>query len=184
MAVPWTGFPLKSLIAMVQPLSSAKYVKLGSFLKPDDAPNQSPSYGPWPYTRGIDHGRGDQRAHLVGHRYLWASFAQTAWRAVEIGRPWKYGFKSIKSIVEIEFTAQQPKTFWNSIAPREYDSRLTLTPRLRTRAGRRRPNDSSTAANVARALLQWLWRMGRWTLWLTSVQGCAFKELETLNPEP
>ena len=84
MAVPWTGFPLDALIKMVQPLSSARFVRFVSFFKPDDAPNQSSSYGPWPYTEGLTMAEAKQRAHMAGDRHLWSSTTQAAWRAVEV----------------------------------------------------------------------------------------------------
>lgn len=129
MAVPWTGFPLRSLIAMVQPLSSAKYVKLVSFLKPDDAPNQSPSYGPWPFTEGLTMAEATNELTLLATGIYGHPLPKQHGAPLRLVVPWKYGFKSIKSIVEIEFTAQQPKTFWNSIAPHEYDFAANVDPK-------------------------------------------------------
>lgn len=131
MAVPWTGFPLKALIDLVQPSSSAKFVRLLSFNKPEQAPGmRSQSWYPWPYYEGL---RMDEAANeltmlvsgIYGHELPKQNGAP-----IRLVAPWKYGYKSIKAIVKIEFTDKQPKTFWNDIAPNEYDFLSNVNPKV------------------------------------------------------
>jgi methionine sulfoxide reductase catalytic subunit len=129
MAVPWTGFPLRALIKAVKPLSSAKYVSFASFLKPDDAPNQSPSYGPWPYTEGLTMAEAMNELALLATGIYGHPLPKQHGAPLRLVVPWKYGFKSIKSITKIDFVARQPRTFWNSIAPREYDFTANVDPK-------------------------------------------------------
>ena len=70
MAIPWSGFPLAKLVELAKPLSSAKYVRMETFLDPAIAPGQKQSWYPWPYVEGADHRGGDQRPRLPGHRRL------------------------------------------------------------------------------------------------------------------
>ena len=130
MAVPWTGFPLHAFIKMIQPLSSAKYVRFVSFLKPDDAPNQSPSYGPWPYTEGLTMAEAINELTLLATGIYGHPLPKQHGAPLRLVVPWKYGFKSIKSITKIEFTAEQPRTFWNSITPHEYGFTANVDPKV------------------------------------------------------
>lgn len=128
MAVPWTGFPLHRFIKLVQPLSSAKYVRFVTFMKPDEAPNQSPSYGPWPYTEGLTMAEAVNELTLLATGIYGHPLPKQHGAPLRLVVPWKYGFKSIKSIVKIEFTAEQPRTFWNTNRPREYDFIANVDP--------------------------------------------------------
>lgn len=130
MAVPWTGFPLRALIKMVRPLSSAKHLRFVTFLNPEDAPNQTPSYGPWPYTEGLTLAEATNELTILATGIYGHPLPKQHGAPLRLVVPWKYGFKSIKSIVEIEFTADQPRSFWNSIAPHEYDFRANVDPRV------------------------------------------------------
>ena len=128
MAVPWTGFPLHELIKTVRPLSSAKYVRFVTFMKPDQAPNQSPSYGPWPYSEGLTMAEAMNELTLIATGIYGHPLPKQHGAPLRLIVPWKYGFKSIKSIVRIEFTARQPRTFWNTNRPREYDFTANVDP--------------------------------------------------------
>ena len=128
MAVPWTGFPLRELIKMVQPLSSAKHVRFVTFMKPDEAPNQSRSYGPWPYTEGLTMMEAMNELTLLATGIYGHPLPKQHGAPLRLVVPWKYGFKSIKSIVRIDFTAEQPRTFWNRNRPREYDFVANVDP--------------------------------------------------------
>jgi len=130
MAVPWTGFPLRALIKMVRPLSSAKYLRFVTFLNPQDAPNQTPSYGPWPYTEGLTLAEAANELTILATGIYGHPLPKQHGAPLRLVVPWKYGFKSIKSIVRIEFTADQPRSFWNSIAPHEYDFRANVDPHV------------------------------------------------------
>jgi sulfoxide reductase catalytic subunit YedY len=128
MAVPWTGFPMRELIKLVQPLSTAKYIRFVSFLKPDEAPNQSPNRGPWPYTEGLTMSEAMNELTVLATGIYGHPLPKQHGAPLRLVVPWKYGFKSIKSIVRIDFTAEQPRTFWNSNRPGEYDFMANVDP--------------------------------------------------------
>jgi sulfoxide reductase catalytic subunit YedY len=129
MIVPWSGFPLAKLIEKAQPKAEAKFIKFTSFMRPDQAPGfaQLPMY-PWPYTEGL---RMDEAMHpltLVATGIYGKPMPKQQGAPIRIVVPWKYGYKSIKSIVKIEFVAQQPKTLWESLAPDEYPFESNVNP--------------------------------------------------------
>jgi len=131
MAVPWTGFSLKALVDYVQPTSKAKFVRMVSFNKPDEAPGmKTQSWYPWPYYEGLTLAEAtNELAFMVTGMYGHALPKQNG-APIRLAVPWKYGYKSIKSIVKIEFTDQQPKTFWNDIAPTEYSFLSNVNPKV------------------------------------------------------
>lgn len=128
MAVPWTGFPMRELVKIVAPLSSAKYVRFVTFMRPEEAPNQSPSYGPWPYTEGLTMAEAMNELTLIATGIYGHALPKQHGAPLRLVVPWKYGFKSIKSLVKIEFTAEQPPTFWNSNRPAEYEFVANVDP--------------------------------------------------------
>ena len=128
MAVPWTGLSLAALIKKLQPLSSARYVRFVTFMRPDQASNQNPSHGPWPYTEGLTLAEATHELSLLATGIYGHPLPKQHGAPLRLVVPWKYGFKSIKSIVKIEFTAEQPRTFWNSNRPREYDFVANVRP--------------------------------------------------------
>jgi len=130
MAVAWTGFPMRELIKRVQPFSAAKYVGFTTFLKPDEAPNQNPSLGPWPYTEGLTMAEAMNELTLLATGIYGHPLPKQHGAPMRLVVPWKYGFKSIKSVVKIEFTAEQPRTFWNSNRPEEYDFPANVNPNV------------------------------------------------------
>ncbi|MBI4550747.1 MAG: protein-methionine-sulfoxide reductase catalytic subunit MsrP [Candidatus Latescibacteria bacterium] len=129
MAVPWTGFPMKALLDHVQPKSSATHVRMLTFLRPSEAPGQrEQDWYPWPYFEGLTMAEAmNELTFLVtgiyGHELTIPHGAP-----IRLATPWKYGYKSIKSIVLIEVTNKQPPTFWNKIAPDEYDFWSNVNP--------------------------------------------------------
>lgn len=130
MAVPWTGFPFKALIDLVQPTSEARFVRLVSFFRPEEAPNQKaqPKY-PWPHSQGLTLAEArNELAFLVTGMYGHELPKQNG-APIRLATPWKYGFKSLKSIVAIEFTAQQPRTFWNDVAPHQFHFIANVDPK-------------------------------------------------------
>ena len=128
MAVPWTGFALRHLITLARPLSSAKYVRFETFFDPKIAPNQSPSYGPWPYNEGLTMAEALNELTLIATGIYGHPLPKQHGAPLRLVVPWKYGFKSIKSIVKIEFVAKQPKTFWHSNRPYEYGFSANVDP--------------------------------------------------------
>ena len=120
MVIPWQGFPLSKLIELAQPLSSAKFLQFETIFRPDEMPGQKKRILPWPYVEGL---RMDEAMHpltilstgLYGHDLLNQNGAP-----LRLVVPWKYGFKSIKSIVAIRFVDRQPEATWSMVAPSEY----------------------------------------------------------------
>jgi sulfoxide reductase catalytic subunit YedY len=131
MCVPWTGFPLKDLIAMVEPQPAAKFVRFETFNRPEEAPNidAAPHY-PWPYTEGLTLEEATNELTLIATGIYGAPLPKQHGAPVRLVVPWKYGFKGIKSIVRITLTDEQPTTFWNTIAPREYDFQANVNPKV------------------------------------------------------
>ena len=130
MQVPWTGFPLHALIESLAPLGEARYVRFVSVLDKQGLPGQAtqPWY-PWPYYEGL---RLDEARHPLAFVAL-GSYGHplpmqhgAPWR---LALPWKYGYKGPKSIVRIEFTKEQPPTFWNDLARNEYGFFSNINPK-------------------------------------------------------
>jgi sulfoxide reductase catalytic subunit YedY len=131
MVVPWVGFPLANLIKRMQPTSKAKYVKFSTLYDPDTMPGQKRGVLQWPYVEGL---RMDEAMHpltmLVTGLYGEALPNQNG-APLRLIVPWKYGFKSIKSIAKIEFVEQQPVSSWTKSAPREYGFYSNVNPGVR-----------------------------------------------------
>ena len=120
MVIPWQGFPLSKLIELAKPLDSAKFIQFETIFRPEEMPGQNKRILPWPYVEGL---RIDEAMNpltilstgLYGHDLLNQNGAP-----LRLVVPWKYGFKSIKSIVAIRFVDRQPDTTWSMLAPNEY----------------------------------------------------------------
>ena len=131
MTVPWTGFPMKALIDYVQPKSDAKYVRMVTFNRPEQAPGiKSQDWYPWPYFEGLTMEEATNELTLLATGIYGHAMPKQHGAPVRLITPWKYGFKSIKSIVKIEFTKQRPPTFWNKLAPKEYGFEANVNPQV------------------------------------------------------
>ncbi len=131
MAVPWTGFPLKALLDLARPLGSAKYLEMQTFLDPEIASGQKQFWYPWPYVEGLTiEEAANDLAFLVTGVYG-KPLAKQFGAPLRLAVPWKYGFKSIKSIVLFRFTEKRPKTFWEEVQPREYGFWANVNPEVR-----------------------------------------------------
>jgi sulfoxide reductase catalytic subunit YedY len=129
MVVPWTGFPFSKVADLVKPKAEAKFVRFITASKPDQMPGigENPEY-PWPYFEGL-------RIDEAMHPLTWMAtgvygkpLAKQFGAPLRLVVPWKYGYKSAKSIVKIEFVAKQPKTFWETLQPREYPFESNVDP--------------------------------------------------------
>jgi methionine sulfoxide reductase catalytic subunit len=128
--VPWSGFPMRSLVELAKPLSSAKYVRMETFFKPDVARSQRQSWYPWPYTEGLTIAEAtNELAFLVTGAYGKPAAPQFG-APLRLAVPWKYGFKSIKSIVRFQFTDKRPKTFWEEVQGNEYGFWANVNPEV------------------------------------------------------
>ncbi|MGE0919333.1 protein-methionine-sulfoxide reductase catalytic subunit MsrP [Trichlorobacter lovleyi] len=131
MAVPWIGFPLSALIKRVEPLSSATHISFISFLRRDQAPEQKrSSVELWPYHEGLTLAEGMNDLSFMATGLYGHELAKQHGAPIRLVTPWKYGFKSIKSVVEIVFTDRQPATFWNAMIPNEYGFWANINPAI------------------------------------------------------
>lgn len=131
MVVPWSGFPLARLIEKLNPKATAKFVQFQSFSDKKAAPNISglPHY-PWPYTEGLTLEEAQNPLTLIATGLYGKPLPKQNGAPLRLIVPWKYGFKSIKSIVKIEFTDKQPKTLWSELAPDEYGFYANVNPEV------------------------------------------------------
>ncbi len=129
MAFPWTGFPMKALMDVVQPLSAARYVKMTSFLRPEQAKGQwdRPQY-PWAYTEALTIDEAANELTLLATGIYGHELPDVHGAPIRLVVPWKYGFKGVKSIVRMEFTRIKPATFWNELQPNEYGFFSNVNP--------------------------------------------------------
>ena len=128
MAVPWSGFPLAALVDMAKPLGSAKYLQMTTFLDPKMAPEQNKFFYPWPYVEGLTMAEAtNDLAFMVTGMYGKPAPKQNG-AQLRLATPWKYGFKSVKSVVHFEFTDKRPKTYWEVLGPGEYGFWANVNP--------------------------------------------------------
>jgi sulfoxide reductase catalytic subunit YedY len=128
MVIPWLGFPLANLIRRVEPTSKAKYVAFQTKFAPDEMPGQRSAALEWPYVEGL---RMDEAMHpltLLAVGLYGKSLPNQDGAPIRLVVPWKYGFKSIKSIVKISFVESQPPTSWNLATPNEYGFYSNVNP--------------------------------------------------------
>ncbi len=130
MVVPWAGYSLSKLLALVDPLSSARYVAFESLLDPQRMPGQRGEVLNWPYVEGL---RLDEAMHpltLLASGIYGRALPPQDGAPLRLVTPWKYGFKGIKSIVKIKLVAEQPRTTWNEAAPNEYGFYANVNPEV------------------------------------------------------
>ncbi len=130
MAVPWSGFPMAKLVEFAKPLAKAKYVRLETFHDPDMASGQKEFWYPWPYVEGVTIEEAtNELAFIVTGLYGKPVPAQNG-APLRLALPWKYGFKSIKSIVRFTFTDKRPKSFWEVVQGSEYGFWANVNPEV------------------------------------------------------
>ena len=128
MAIAWTGFPFRKLIDFARPLGSAKYVKMTTFMDKQMAPGQRVPWYPWPYVEGLTMAEaGNDLAFLVTGAYGHPVSRQQG-APLRLAVPWKYGFKSIKSIVQFSFVEKRPKGLWEALQSSEYGFWANVNP--------------------------------------------------------
>jgi sulfoxide reductase catalytic subunit YedY len=130
MTIPWSGFPFAKLVEFAKPLSGAKYVRMETFLNPKIAPGQRQTWYPWPYIEGLTMAEAtNELAFLVTGAYG-KPIAKQHGAPLRLAVPWKYGFKSIKSIVRFSFTDQRPKGLWEALQSSEYGFWANVNPQV------------------------------------------------------
>ncbi len=128
MVIPWIGFPLRELLLKARPLSNAKFVAFESYYDPRDMPNAHSSGIPFPYVEGL---RLDEAMHpltIMATGIYNKKLTNQNGAPIRLVVPWKYGFKSSKSIVKIVLTDQMPATTWNLANPNEYGFYSNVNP--------------------------------------------------------
>ena len=128
MVIPWLGVPLASIIKSLQPTSKAKYVAFKTLHDPVQMPGQNRSVLQWPYREGLRIDEATNPLALLAVGMYGKTMPNQNGAPVRLVVPWKYGFKSIKSIVSIDFVEQQPQTSWNMSSDREYGFYSNVNP--------------------------------------------------------
>ena len=128
MVIPWVGFPLASLLKRVEPTGKAKFVEFTTLRRPSEMPGLRSAVLDWPYTEGL---RLDEAMHpltILAVGIYGRGLPNQNGAPIRLVVPWKYGFKSIKSIVRMRLTESQPATAWNKSAPQEYGFYSNVNP--------------------------------------------------------
>jgi sulfoxide reductase catalytic subunit YedY len=130
MAIPWSGFPFAKLVEFAKPKSEAKFVRMETFLDKVMAPEQRKTWMPWPYVEGLTMAEAsNELAFLVTGAYG-KPLAKQHGAPLRLAVPWKYGFKSIKSIVKFTFTDKRPVSFWEDLQSSEYGFWANVNPKV------------------------------------------------------
>ena len=128
MIVPWTGFPLSKLLELVKPTAEAKFVRFETFYRPTQAPGFADTNYPWPYTEGLRLEEAMNPLALLATGIYGKPLPKQHGAPIRLVVPWKYGYKSIKSIVKIDLVAKQPATLWETLLPSEYPFESNVDP--------------------------------------------------------
>ena len=133
MVVPWTGFPVSKLVEIAKPNANAKFLRFETFNLPEVAPGQKPGFFssyPWPYVEGITMAEAMNELPLMVTGAYGKPVPKGMGAPIRLHLPWKYGFKSIKGIVRISFTAERPVSFWEQLGPNEYGFWANVNPEV------------------------------------------------------
>jgi len=130
MVVPWSGFPMKAMVEFAKPLAGARYVRMETFLDPKVAPGQKASWYPWPYIEGLTIEEATNEMAFMVTGVYGKPVPKQMGAPLRLAVPWKYGFKSIKSIVRFTFTDKRPVGMWEEILPREYGFWANVNPKV------------------------------------------------------
>jgi sulfoxide reductase catalytic subunit YedY len=130
MVIPWVGFPLATLLAKVEPTSQAKYVAFQTLFDPKRMPNQNTGVLDWPYVEGLRLDEAMLPLTILATGLYGETLPPSDGAPIRLVVPWKYGFKSIKSVVKISLVADEPPTTWNIQAPNEYGFYSNVNPNV------------------------------------------------------
>jgi sulfoxide reductase catalytic subunit YedY len=128
MAIPWSGFALAKLVELAKPLSSAKYLVMRTFHDSSVASGQRQTWYPWPYTEGLTIAEANNELAFLATGAYGKPLPKQHGAPLRLAVPWKYGFKSIKSINHFSFGDQQPKSFWEALQASEYGFWANVNP--------------------------------------------------------
>ena len=130
MVIPWVGFELADLLKEVEPMTSAQFVRFETLYDPTRMPGQKNGSYPWPYTEGLRLDEAMHRLAILGTGLYGKPLPAEDGAPIRLVVPWKYGFKSIKTIVKIDLVELRPFTLWNTIAPDEYGFYSNVNPEV------------------------------------------------------
>ncbi|HSF63589.1 MAG TPA: protein-methionine-sulfoxide reductase catalytic subunit MsrP [Paracoccaceae bacterium] len=130
MVIPWVGFELATLLKRVGVQSGAKYVAFETLVRPEEMPGQRRPIMDWPYREGLRLDEAMNPLTILATGLYGEEMPRQNGAPIRLVVPWKYGFKSIKSIVRISLTAEQPKTSWNMMQPQEYGFYSNVNPQV------------------------------------------------------
>ncbi len=130
MAIAWSGFPLAKLVELAKPLSSAKFLQMETFLDPAVASGQRQTWYPWPYVEGVTIEEAANELAFLATGAYGHPLAKQHGAPLRLALPWKYGFKSIKSITRFTFTDKRPKSFWEALQAAEYGFWANVNPQV------------------------------------------------------
>lgn len=128
MVVPWTGFPMAELLKIANPTSNARYIRFDTFQDTAVAPGQRQFWYPWPYVEGVSMAEAQNPMAMMVTGAYGKPLPRQMGAPIRMMLPWKYGFKSGKSINQITFQAERPKTFWIASGPTEYGFWANVNP--------------------------------------------------------
>jgi len=128
MAIAWSGFPFKKLVELAKPLGSAKFVRMETFQDPKIAPGQNQPWYPWPYIEGLTMAEATNDVTFLATGAYGHPLARQHGAPIRLAVPWKYGFKSVKSIVKFSFVEPRPKGMWEVLQPAEYGFWANVNP--------------------------------------------------------
>jgi methionine sulfoxide reductase catalytic subunit len=130
MVVPWSGFPLRSLVEFCKPTGDAKYIVMQTVSNPKVMTGQKDVLYPWPYTEGLAIDEATHDLAFIATGLYGKPIHKQNGAPLRLATPWKYGFKSVKAIVSIEFTEKRPVSFWEKLADNEYGFWANVNPRV------------------------------------------------------
>ena len=130
MVIPWVGFPLSKLLNEVEPTSAATHVRFETIYDPENMPGQNSNYFPWPYVEGLEVAEAMNDLTILSTGIYGEALLPQNGAPVRLVVPWKYGFKSIKSIVKIELVDYMPTSLWMESAPNEYGFFANVNPEV------------------------------------------------------
>jgi methionine sulfoxide reductase catalytic subunit len=130
MVIPWQGFTLASLLNLVEPTSDAQYVRFETVYRPEEMKGQGSAFYPWPYNEGLRMDEAMNDLTILATGLYGEPMPNQNGAPIRLVVPWKYGFKSIKSIVKIELTNERPNTLWSTVAPNEYGFYANVNPQV------------------------------------------------------
>jgi sulfoxide reductase catalytic subunit YedY len=128
MTVPWSGFPLKALLDMVGPQAGARYLRMTTFHDPETALGQKQFWYPWPYVEGLTVAEAGHDLSFIATGLYGKPIHKQNGAPLRLAVPWKYGFKSVKSIVRFELVTERPSSFWEALQGNEYGFWANVNP--------------------------------------------------------